>query len=164
MNRASYEFNKQLELDVLVNGLTEITLDYVINRTAKEEKLDEIIIPEGVTSIGVAAFRWQDNIITLTIPDGVERIGNHAFTGCRGLTSVTIGNGVESIEDFAFDYCNSLTDVTIGNGVKSIGTFTFWQDFNLKSVTFVGKTLDEVEAMKYYPWEVSPEKIHVQDI
>ncbi|MDY4513050.1 MAG: leucine-rich repeat domain-containing protein [Paludibacteraceae bacterium] len=61
----------------------------------------------------------------LVIPDGVTSIGNGAFYGCSGLTSVTIPNSVTSIGHQAFGECSGLTSVTIPNSVTSIGVRTF---------------------------------------
>ena len=47
----------------------------------------------------------------LVIPNGVDTIGKYAFYGCSGLTSVTIPNSVTTIEDFAFYNCSGLSDI-----------------------------------------------------
>ena len=44
-------------------------------------------------------------ITELVIPDGVTSIGNRAFSGCSGLTSVTIPNSMTSIGNRAFQSC-----------------------------------------------------------
>ena len=49
----------------------------------------------------------------LVIPDGVTSIGTNAFCGCSSLTSVTVPNSVTSIGNSAFDYCNNLKEVYI---------------------------------------------------
>ena len=54
------------------------------------------------------------------IGDGVTTIGSDAFRECSFLTSVTIPNSVTTISSDAFSYCRSLTSVTIGNGVRTI--------------------------------------------
>ena len=52
------------------------------------------------------------NLVTdLVIPDGVTTIGDYAFSGCTSLTSVTIGNLVTSIGNSAFYNCTSLTTI-----------------------------------------------------
>ncbi|MBR2972193.1 MAG: leucine-rich repeat protein, partial [Clostridia bacterium] len=52
-------------------------------------------------------------VTDLVIPDGVTSIGDYAFRNCDSLTSVTIGNSVTSIGSYAFAYCSSLTSVYI---------------------------------------------------
>lgn len=49
----------------------------------------EIIIPDGVTSIGKNAFLFCERLTSVTIPGSVESIGNYAFSRCIALTSIT---------------------------------------------------------------------------
>ena len=64
-------------------------------------------------------------VTDLVIPNGVTSIGNYTFSGCSGLTSVTIPNNVTSIGSSAFQGCSGLTSVTIPNSVTSIGQNAF---------------------------------------
>ena len=82
------------------------------------------VIPNGVTSIGVGAFRYNINLTGVTIPNSVRSIDSGAFVG-TGLTSVTIPNSVTSIGNQAFASCRNLTSVTLGSGVRSIGPEAF---------------------------------------
>ena len=63
----------------------------------------------------------------IIIGDGVTTIGDYAFWSCPSLTSVTIGNSVTTIGDNAFSDCRSLTSVTIPNSVRTIvkGAFSY---------------------------------------
>lgn len=135
MNKASSEFNKQLELDVLLNGLTEVSEIYVNKFDWK--KFDEIVIPEGVTDIGACAFYECKRLKKITIPDSVTSIGLWAFKLCSKLKSVIIPDSVTSIGHAAFEDCPSF-------------------------VIFKGKTIEEVRSMECYPWNFYPEKIGVQ--
>ncbi len=54
------------------------------------EKIDEIIIDEGVTSIGDWSFYGCSSLREITIPDSVTVIGECAFRECSGLTEITI--------------------------------------------------------------------------
>ena len=92
------------------------------------------IIPEGVTSIGEAAFYDCTGLTSIEIPSSVTSIGEGAFYGCTGLTSIEIPSSVTSIGDFAFHDCTGLTSVTIGNGVTSIGKSAFYWCSGLTSV------------------------------
>ena len=82
-------------------------------------------IPDGVTSIGDAAFHDCSSLVSITIPDSVTSIGNSAFRECAGLTGITIPNGVTSIEQSVFDGCTGITNITIPNSVNNIGRNAF---------------------------------------
>ncbi|MBO4677591.1 MAG: leucine-rich repeat domain-containing protein, partial [Oscillospiraceae bacterium] len=84
-----------------------------------------VVLVEGVTSIGNAAFYSCSGLTSVTIPDTLTSIGEYAFCDSSGLTSVTIPEGVSSIGDYAFYGCSGLTSVTIPSSVTSIGSSAF---------------------------------------
>ena len=118
--------------------------DYLIeNGVLKKYKGSggDVVIPDGVTSIGGYAFFNCSSLTSVTIPTGVTSIWPYAFSGCSSLSSVTIPVGVTSIGDGAFHDCYSLTSVTIPEGVTSIGKSAFYNCRGLTSVTIpVGVT------------------------
>ena len=88
--------------------------------------IENLTIPDGVTSIGRNAFRGCSGLTSVTIPNSVTSIGDSAFSGCSGLTSVTMPNSVTSIGFHAFQNCSGLTSATIGNGVTNIAYQAFY--------------------------------------
>ena len=68
-----------------------------------------VIIEDGVTSIGDAAFYSESyykssRLISVAIPSSVTSIGANAFSGCFGLTSIIIPDNVTRIWKDAFLY------------------------------------------------------------
>ena len=85
------------------------------------EEITDLVILDGVTSIGNYAFYNCSGLTSITIPDGVTSIGASAFDGCSSLTSVTISDDVTYIGGSAFARCNSqLYDTTTIQGVKLV--------------------------------------------
>ena len=99
------------------------------------DNLTSIIIPDSVTTIGERAFAECDDLTFLIIPDSVTTIGEWAFGHCHNLSSIIIGNSVTIISNYAFAACWSLTGVIIPNSVTVIGNCAFNGCESLTSVT-----------------------------
>ena len=90
------------------------------------ESVKQVIIGDGVTTIGEWAFLDCSSLTSVTIPNSVTTIGKNAFSDCKALTSITIPNSVMTIGNEAFSFCSSLTSVTIPNSVRTIGAKAFY--------------------------------------
>ena len=101
---------------------------------AMKKDITNVVVGDGVTSIGSYAFYGCSTLTSVTIPDSVTSIGSYAFSGCSALTSVTIPDSVTSIGNAAFYDCRSLTTVTIPDSVTSIGKAAFFGCSSLTSV------------------------------
>lgn len=101
----------------------------------ENESVKQVIIGDGVTTIGDWAFSYCRALTSITIPNSVTTIGDNAFESCSSLTSITIPNSVTTIGDYAFSYCRALTSVIISNSVTTIGERTFANCYSLTSVT-----------------------------
>ncbi len=88
--------------------------------------ITNVVINDGVITIGDRAFINCRNLSTIIIPNGVTTIGDNAFRSCTSLVSVTIPKSVTTVDDYAFSFCTSLTTVTIPKGVTTIGYHAFW--------------------------------------
>lgn len=95
------------------------------------EKLQSVVIPESVTSIGVCAFAECRNLQSVKIPTGLTNIGRDAFAGCDKLADA---EGFVIVNNILFSYHGSAVDAVVPEGVKAIGgTFAFGD--NVRSIT-----------------------------
>lgn len=87
----------------------------------------ELLIPDGVTSIGANAFAECDGFGgTLSLPDSVKTVGESAFYLCEGFTGLKLSAGLTKIERYSFAHMYGLkTKVVIPEGVTEIGESAF---------------------------------------
>ncbi len=100
---------------------------------AHRDLITSIVVEEGITAIGTAAFRYLGNVKSATLPNTLTKIGAYAFDYCEDLESVNVPNGVTSIGDWAFGYCRSLKSIDLPNSVKSVGDYLFYKCASLVS-------------------------------
>ena len=129
-----YLYKSKITKIVLENGVTNIGNAAF----AKLSNLTDVVIPDSVTNIGESAFENCNRLESVTIPSSVKSIGQKAFYSCDNLLNITIPGSVKNIGDSAFNSCNNFATVTIQNGVESIGNSTFWQCDNLLNITIPG--------------------------
>ncbi len=56
----------------------------------------------------------------IVIPDGVRTVGEKAFYGCAALTSVRLPKSLKSLGASAFEGCDALESVVLPKGVEWI--------------------------------------------
>ena len=147
-------------------------LYYAGNLYLNGELVTDLVIPDGVTSIGGYAFYGCTSLTSVTIPDSVTSIGDYAFSGCdnlqyngydnalylgndenpylvlikakdKSITSVDIYDSTRFIYGSAFSGCTSLASVTIPDSVTSIGGGSFARCTSLTSVT-IGNSVTSI--------------------
>ena len=103
------------------------------------QNIEEVIILDGVTSIGYDAFSGCSSLTSIAIPDSVTRISSFAFRNCEGLASVYISSvsawcQIQMSDMYSNPFCYavdlfvnnvSVTELEIPAGVTSIGNYTF---------------------------------------
>lgn len=134
-----------LEEVTIPNGVTTIS-----NNTFRNcSNLKKIVIPESVTSIGDYAFASCTALESIEIPASVKTIGAHAFDGCSNLSSITLNEGLQTIGEDAFLGCKKLTSVEIPDHVETIGNYAFENCSGLVTVIF-GKNIGTLGTSAFY--------------
>ncbi len=72
--------------------------------------IEEIIIPDGITTIEESTFSGCSKLERITFPESLQIIKHSAFSNCRSLKSISIPKSVEFIFQYAFQLNNSVSD------------------------------------------------------
>jgi hypothetical protein len=111
--------------------------------SSRSRGLRSVVIPSGVTSIGMMAFYGNPNLISAGVPASVKSIGRGAFEE-TGLTAVTIYAGT-TYESSVYSGCKALTTVTIQDGVTVLPGSLFWGCTSLRTVS-IPDSVVEIES------------------
>ena len=113
-------------------------------------------VPLGVELIDVSAFEGSKQLATInfaTVPEGsdagLKTIGSAAFRNCDSLVSIAFPKGLKSIDANAFKSCDSLVNVTISDTVTYIGAAAFYECRNLAPIT-MPKSVNHVGICAFY--------------
>lgn len=85
----------------------EIKGDLLVRYHGYEE---HVVIPEGITAIGIEAFADCESMLSVVIPKSVTAIGRRAFMRCHNLKDVQFLGDPEYIDDSAFTLCPGMVD------------------------------------------------------
>lgn len=92
-----------------------------------KNKIYEVYLEDGITSIGRAAFGECSELLYVRIPDSVNKIGISAFNFCQNMTAVDLPEGITSIPSYCFYYCLSIDAVRIPDSVTEICQESFYR-------------------------------------
>ena len=144
-------------------------LSYAHNLYLNSEKITDLVINDGVMSIGAYAFSGCSGLASVTIPDSVTSIGSYAFKDCSNLTGVSIPDSVTSIGTGAFvgcrlspdsdgfviagstlySYHGDCSEVTVPDSVTTIWGMAFSNHVEITSLTIPNSVINIAEAAFY---------------
>ncbi|MEE1047042.1 MAG: leucine-rich repeat domain-containing protein, partial [Clostridia bacterium] len=115
-----------------------------------------VVIEEGVTSIGNTAFRGLSSLEELTVKGDVT-IGNYAFQGCASLETVTFMGNVTSVGYNAFYGCASLTNINYYGTTEPsyTNTLSYITLYSLNGVPFCGLIPSNSPATEVSGWNTN---------
>lgn len=87
--------------------------------------------------ISGSAFSLCNNVTEIVIPDGVVTIGDFAFSECYNLVTAQIPQSVENIGDSTFAYCNSLKKINLDSNNKFFRLDTYGALYNFEMTRLI---------------------------
>lgn len=138
----------------------------------KFENINKLTLPDSITVIGKAAFRWSSlsaitfskNLISIedeafygtevilsgnTFPNSLRMIGTEAFRGCDGMVEITIPDSVVLIGERAFACCYSLKSVRMSANVSYLPISVFMLCGELESFLWDAK-VKSIDSWAFY--------------
>lgn len=118
--------------------------------------VNEIVIEEGITSVGSFNFEGFANATKLTLPSTLESVGRYAFSGV-GATTLNLPGSLKTASHGAFSNMQNLTYLFVPSNLKSIPSYGFANCYKLtkieieEGVTSIGE--DAFCSLAYYDLE-----------
>ena len=133
------------KLDLSAASCTEVPASQFSGRSA----FNEIILPEGVTSIGKSAFQGS-GLTEMTIPSTVSDLGREAFQDCKSLKVLNFPKQ-SKFSVIPQEFCRScpIEELVLPEGVTTISSDAFYYCENLVAVT-LPETLEYIGSMAFY--------------
>ncbi|MDE7093471.1 MAG: leucine-rich repeat domain-containing protein, partial [Oscillospiraceae bacterium] len=88
-------------------------------------RIESIVIPDSVTTIGASAFSECTILSSIEIPDSVINIGENAFENTPWLETKREENPLVTVNGILIDGQSCSGDVVIPDGITSIGNYAF---------------------------------------
>lgn len=119
----------------------EVKGDQLVRYNNKE--VVSIKISGKFKTVGTYAFLGAEKLESLIIEEGVEEIKDLAFSGCKNLKKISFPSTMRKIGKDAFGFCESLEEIRIPEGVIQIGNGAFNFCRKLKTV-YLPKSLEKI--------------------
>lgn len=144
----AFDYCKKIETLVVGKGVTDFNLGTWIDlkkiiirsnallNTGSEfytGGAEEIVIDDGVTSVGNNAFRGLKENVTISIPNSVTCIGEYCFLASE-FTSIKLPDNITSIGKYAFAYCKMLESINLPEKLIEVSESLFYDCDALKSI------------------------------
>ena len=111
-------------------------------------QLQNLVIPEGVSEIGLAAFYGCTYLNEVSLPASVQQIGDHAFANCTHMGKMHVDAVTPpTIDSKTFDEVSRTMPVYVPDGsVNSYQADVLWGQLNIVGASQEGTSLNNING------------------
>lgn len=111
------------------NEVTDVVIEEGVRSIGKRafedwECLSRVVLPKNLNKIGNSAFAGS-GLVEIVLPEGMTQVEGALFRGCRKLRSVALPDSAKEIRFNVFEGCESLSCITLPRGLDTIGYRAF---------------------------------------
>lgn len=99
-----------------------------------------LVIEEGITSIGDYAFYYMPALTTVHLPTTMTELGDFSFAFCSALETLTIPEGVATLGVGTFESCGALSSMYLPTSLETVGDSAFAFCYSLKSIMITAES------------------------
>lgn len=133
--------------DLLLDGRVIVEGTVIVG--SKSTLDGELVIPEGITEIGVKAFRGRTGLTKVEFPNSLVNIEDFAFYGCSEIIDLVFREGLCEIGYASFSRCTAIESVDFPQSLSILGKDAFYGCINLRKVN-MPDTLSNVYDTSLY--------------
>jgi len=94
-----------------------------------------IVVEDNIHTIGSSAFRYGDQLVTISLPDTISSVGSNVFAGSSGNLTATIRGVDGTVDSAAYNGKTSgIQYLVIDENVNTIGVNAFANSSTIKGV------------------------------
>ena len=100
----------------------------------KRSYIKTVVVEEGVTTLGVYAFRYCTALTSIALPSSLQQINALCFQSCKTLSELCLPEGLTTIDYAAFNL-SGLTAIHLPATLMSLGEMAFYGCTSLNEIT-----------------------------
>lgn len=155
-------FSMSKDGTLVISGNGKVTKYFSDDKNIKAEKIQRIVVEEGITELGNKCFAGLTEVKEITLPTTLQVIGYASFTGCNSLQTVKIPDAVKRIESYAFSSCENLQILMFGTSVEKVAKSYAKNSIALrKVVNYSDISIPLVTAKENLIWSIDGQRVEV---
>jgi len=110
--------------------------------------LENVKMYNSIDEINGRAFAGCTSLKSVSLPDSITGMGTEIFSGCTSLSSVKLPNKRVNITSSTFEGCTSLTEITLPDTVTTIQDHAFKNCTALKTINW-SKSITDIQSYAF---------------